>query len=77
MLRMTQIRNYLMMIVYKDAAGNASCSGVWFSMSGKQLLVTIVIHSFTMGKRKTSYSVGICRNRHSICVPKGKKCNLF
>lgn len=40
---------------------------------GIQLLVTIVIPSFTMGKRETSYSLGIRRNRHSICVPKWKK----
>lgn len=43
-----------MMII--DKAIDASCSGVWLSMSGIQLLVTIVIHSFTMGKRETSYS---------------------
>lgn len=57
MLRMTQIDNYLMMVVGTDAAGNTSCSGVWFSMRihGIPLLVTIVMHSFIMRKRETSY----------------------
>jgi len=57
------MRNYSMMILDKDTAGNASCSGVWFCMSG------IIMHLFTMGKRDASHWVGICRNRHYICVP--------